>query len=121
MYFREMLFLKVINMTDILYDSDMASVNRAVGDRLCRRKALGYSGQQIAACLGISQQQLSRYERGQSRINVGLLVRAADILKTPVGWFFAGCQDNALYEESLSVQSDIYTAASVTSKSEYLN
>lgn len=85
-------------MTDILYDSDMASVNRAVGGRLfCRRKALGYSGQQIAACLGISQQQLSRYERGQSRINVGLLVRAADILKTPVGWFFAGCQDNALY------------------------
>ena len=107
-------------MTDILSDSDIASVNRAVGDRLfCRRKALGYSGQQVAACLGISLQLLSRYERGQSRINVGMLVRAADILQTPVGWFFAGCQDRSLYGESLSVQSDIYTAASVTSEAEY--
>ncbi|WP_227718561.1 helix-turn-helix domain-containing protein [Morganella morganii] len=54
-------------MTDILYDSDMASVNRAVGGRLfCRRKALGYSGQQIAACLGISQQQLSRMNGGKA-------------------------------------------------------
>ncbi len=95
-------------MTDILYDSDMASVNRAVGGRLfCRRKALGYSGQQIAACLGISQQQLSRYERGQSRINVGLLVRAADILKTPVGWFFAGVR-TTLYMKKVSVFSLIF-------------
>ncbi|MQC07085.1 helix-turn-helix domain-containing protein [Morganella morganii] len=107
-------------MTEIQSCRDMARVNSAVGDRLfCRRKALGYSGQQVAADLGISQQQLSRYERGQSRINVGMLVRAADILQTPVGWFFAGCQDNSLYEESLSIQSDIYTAASVTSEAEY--
>ncbi|HAS8353082.1 TPA: XRE family transcriptional regulator [Vibrio vulnificus] len=108
-------------MTEIQSCRDMVRVNRAVGDRIfCRRKALGYSGQQLAAYLGISQQQLSRYEQGQSRINVGMLVRAADILQTPVGWFFAGCQDNSLYEESLSVQSDIYTAASVTLKTEYL-
>ncbi|MEQ5122621.1 MULTISPECIES: helix-turn-helix domain-containing protein [Morganella] len=102
-------------MTEIQSGADMASVNRAVGDRIfCRRKALGYSGQQVAACLGISQQQLSRYERGQSRINVGMLARAADVLQTPVGWFFAGCQDRNLCGESLSVQSDIYTAESVT-------
>lgn len=107
-------------MTEIQSDADMARVNRAVGGRLfCRRKALGYSGQQVAACLGISQQQLSRYERGQSRINVGMLVRAADILQTPVGWFFAGCQDRLSYRYNLNVQSDIYTAASVTSKMEY--
>ncbi|HDF2343337.1 TPA: helix-turn-helix transcriptional regulator [Morganella morganii] len=107
-------------MTEIQSCRDMARVNRAVGDRLfCRRKALGYSGQQVAACLGISQQQLSRYERGQSRINVGMLVRAADILQTPVGWFFAGCQDRLSDSENLRVQSDIYTAASVTSEAEY--
>lgn len=107
-------------MTEVKSGSDMSPVNNAVGARLfCRRKELGYSGQQVAAFLGISQQQLSRYERGQSRINVEMLVRAADIFQTPVGWFFAGCQDRSLYRESLSVQSDIYTAASVTSESEY--
>ncbi len=107
-------------MTEIQSCRDMARVNSAVGDRLfCRRKALGYSGQQVAACLGISQQQLSRYERGQSRINVGMLVRAADILQTPVGWFFAGCQERLSDSENLRVQSDIYTAASVTSEAKY--
>lgn len=58
-------------MTDIIEKSDIISVNESVGCRVFRkRKELGYSGQQIADRLGISQQQFSRYERGRSQINV---------------------------------------------------
>ena len=36
----------------------------------------------------ISQQQMSRYERGVNRVDVDCLVRIADIFEVPVGWFF---------------------------------
>lgn len=40
-------------------------VNALVGKRIQkRRKELGYTGSQLAAKLGVSQQQFSRYERG---------------------------------------------------------
>ncbi|PQQ24495.1 helix-turn-helix domain-containing protein [Photorhabdus hindustanensis] len=63
-----------------------------VGKRIQkRRKELGMTAAKLAEKIGISQQQLSRYERGINRINLSHLVRIASILETPINWFFLDC------------------------------
>ncbi|MGY3911223.1 helix-turn-helix domain-containing protein [Aeromonas piscicola] len=56
-----------------------------------RRKELRVSAAQLAEALDLSQQQLSRYERGGNRISAALLVDIAALLDTPVEWFFLEC------------------------------
>lgn len=56
-----------------------------------RRKELQVSAAQLAEALDLSQQQLSRYERGGNRISAALLVDIAALLDTPVEWFFLDC------------------------------
>ncbi|MEG0278722.1 MAG: helix-turn-helix transcriptional regulator [Morganella sp. (in: enterobacteria)] len=107
-------------MTDIIENPDIISVNESVGCRISRkRKELGYSGQQVADRLGISQQQLSRYERGRSQISVGLLVRIAELLQTPVGWFFADYSGVFACADNLSMKSDMLTAECMTDGRKY--
>ncbi len=63
-----------------------------VGKRIQkRRKELGMTAAKLAEKIGISQQQLSRYERGINRINLSHLVQIASILETPINWFFLDC------------------------------
>lgn len=50
------------------------------------------TAQQLAERVDISQQQLSRYERGTNKINLSHLVNIAVGLNTPVSWFFIDCQ-----------------------------
>lgn len=56
-----------------------------------RRKELGVSAAQLAEALDLSQQQLSRYERGLNRISATLLVDVAGLLDAPVEWFLLDC------------------------------
>lgn len=67
-------------------------VDVLLGKRIqARRKELGVSAAQLAEALDLSQQQLSRYERGLNRISATLLVDAAGLLDTPVEWFLLDC------------------------------
>ncbi|MCE9730784.1 helix-turn-helix domain-containing protein [Pectobacterium carotovorum] len=70
--------------------SDMT--DKLVGQRIQkRRRELGMTAQQLSEDIDISQQQLSRYERGTNKINVAHLVSIATKLDTPIGWFFMDC------------------------------
>ncbi|APO78118.1 XRE family transcriptional regulator protein (plasmid) [Rhizobium etli 8C-3] len=70
-----------------------------VGGRLrLRRKALGLSQGSLADALGITFQQVQKYEKGMNRIGAGRLQRIAEILKVPIGFFF---------ENSASASSDV--------------
>lgn len=67
-------------------------VDKLIGKRVQeKRKELGYSAEKLAEYIGLSQQQLSRYERGASKINVAHLIDIAIFLKTPISWFFQDC------------------------------
>jgi transcriptional regulator with XRE-family HTH domain len=55
--------------------------------RTCRIEA-GLTQQQFAQCLGISYQQVFRYETGENRISGGVLLRMARTLGRPVGDLF---------------------------------
>jgi transcriptional regulator with XRE-family HTH domain len=62
--------------------------DRIVGERLrMRRKQLGMSQEKLGAALGITFQQIQKYEKGTNRISVGRLVRMAEVLETPITWF----------------------------------
>lgn len=66
--------------------------DKLIGKRIqIKRKALGYSAEKLAEYLDLSQQQLSRYERGASKINVSHLIDIALFLNTPISWFFQDC------------------------------
>jgi len=62
-----------------------------VGRRLReRRTLLGLSQEQLAQLLGITYQQIHKYERGANRISAGRLFEAAQVLSVPIDYFFAG-------------------------------
>ncbi len=65
-----------------------------VGRRLrMRRKDLGYSQQALADALGLTFQQVQKYEGGANRISASKLHATAMFLKTPIGFFFEGLDD----------------------------
>jgi transcriptional regulator with XRE-family HTH domain len=60
-------------------------IDVAVGSRVrARRHALGLSQTQLAETLGITFQQVQKYEKGKNRISASVLVRAAARLDTSV-------------------------------------
>lgn len=57
----------------------------AVGARIrIRRRWLGQSQTQLATALGITFQQVQKYERGANRVSASMLVRCASKLETSV-------------------------------------
>lgn len=67
-------------------------VDALIGKRIqLKRKEHGFSAEKLSEMLEISQQQLSRYERGVNKINVFHLVEIANLFETPIGYFFADC------------------------------
>jgi transcriptional regulator with XRE-family HTH domain len=64
-------------------------IDRQVGVRVrMRRLMLSMSQETLAHGLGITFQQVQKYEKGSNRISASRLHRIADVLQTPVGFFF---------------------------------
>lgn len=66
-------------------------IDRLIGKRIMmRRRELALSQTALAEQIGISFQQLQKYEQGQNRIAVARLARIASELAVPVGYFLTG-------------------------------
>ncbi len=63
-----------------------------------RRKELGWSQEQLAEKVGVTFQQMQRYENGSTMLNVENVQRIADILGLPVTDFFASDSSVAVAE-----------------------
>ncbi len=64
-------------------------VDAHVGARLRqRRMLLGISQEQLADMLGLTFQQVQKYERGTNRVSASRLFQLARTLDTPITWFF---------------------------------
>ena len=60
-----------------------------VGSRVrLRRTMLGFSQEKLGENLGITFQQVQKYEKGANRIGASRLQQIAAVLKTPVAFFF---------------------------------
>lgn len=65
------------------------SIDVYVGNRVrVRRKTLGMTQNGLAELLGITFQQIQKYEKGTNRIGASRLQRISEIFRVPVGFFF---------------------------------
>ena len=81
-------------------DKDAASqrspnpIDLHVGGRVrMRRKMLGVSQERLAEALGLTFQQVQKYERGSNRVSASKLYEIARFLSAPVSYFFEGLSD----------------------------
>src|SRR3954468_2212863 len=71
-------------------------VDLHVGARIrMRRKILGVSQERLADDLGLTFQQVQKYERGANRVSASKLYEIARSLKTSIAYFFEGLADPA--------------------------
>ncbi|MBE6445724.1 MAG: helix-turn-helix transcriptional regulator [Alphaproteobacteria bacterium] len=60
-----------------------------VGNRIrLRRTLLGLSQDRLATLLGLTFQQVQKYERGMNRVGASRLWDISKVLETPIGFFF---------------------------------
>ena len=65
----------------------------------CARKQQGLSQEALAEQLGVTFQQVQKYERGTNRISASVLFRIAQTLKMRPDAFFPAIDDGAAAEE----------------------
>ncbi len=69
-------------------------VDAHVGQRLRLRRALmGLSQERLAELVGVTFQQIQKYERGANRIGSSRLYELSRVLGVPVGYFFEGLEE----------------------------
>src|ERR1700679_3443460 len=82
-------------MNDDLADTRLPNpVDLHVGARIrLRRRMQGVSQEKLAAALGLTFQQVQKYERGANRVSASKLYEIASALRAPIAYFFDGLAD----------------------------
>ena len=66
-------------------------VDRHVGRRVCEKRiALGYNQSDLGRALGLTFQQIQKYEKGANRISASKLWDIARFFKVDISYFFEG-------------------------------
>src|ERR1700752_2595536 len=66
-------------------------IDKHVGSRVrMRRMMLGMSQEKLGDALGLTFQQVQKYEKGTNRIGASRLQQISHILQVPVSFFFEG-------------------------------
>jgi transcriptional regulator with XRE-family HTH domain len=66
-------------------------IDRHVGLRIrMRRKELGFSQERLAEAVGVTFQQIQKYERAANRVSASKLWELAQALNTGIGYFYDG-------------------------------
>ncbi|MCH2456625.1 MAG: helix-turn-helix domain-containing protein [Henriciella sp.] len=69
-------------------------IDELVGQRIrWRRKELKWTQEQLSEKLGLTFQQVQKYEKGVNRISAGRLYELACVLDVEVGYFFEGAKE----------------------------
>ncbi|WP_375607029.1 MULTISPECIES: helix-turn-helix domain-containing protein [unclassified Bartonella] len=62
----------------------------SIGKRIRHRRiSMGLSQKELGSYLGVSFQQIQKYEKGFNRVSAGRLQEIANILKVPITFFYA--------------------------------
>lgn len=83
-------------------NEDIQEIDKIIGGEIYSlRLAQGKSREQLSSAIGVTHQQLQKYEKGTNRISVGRLVLIAKALGKNVSYFFAALSKDA-QEETLT-------------------
>ncbi|MEO1476074.1 MAG: helix-turn-helix transcriptional regulator [Pseudomonadota bacterium] len=75
-------------------------IDRIIGTQIRQRRIMmGLTQDQIAEALGISYQQVQKYETGSNRVSASRLYEIATLLDTKIGWFFPA-EDNDYLQDA---------------------
>ena len=64
----------------------------AIGRRIRELRGFDMQQSEFAALLGVSQSQLSKYERGESELPLGVLVKLKERFGKSADWILTGCK-----------------------------
>lgn len=93
--------------------------NEAIGARIkARRKLLQFSTQNFSSLLGVSPQQLYKYENGQNRVSAQQLAKIAKILNVTADYFF---ENTAVIPFIKPAINDSFRAAELANQPETAN
>jgi len=83
-------------------------IDVVVGGRIrLRRKILGMSQSALAQALGVTFQQVQKYEKGGNRVSASRLQAVASVLQVPVSFFF---ENNKISEGPFNSQENEVTS-----------
>lgn len=83
--------------------SEPHHVDRHVGALIrVRRKALRFSQEALANAIGVTFQQVQKYERGANRVSSSKLFEIAQTLNVPLATFFEGLDADQTYGDGSS-------------------
>ena len=78
-------------------------VDKYVGSRIrMRRIMLGMSQEKLGESLGLTFQQIQKYEKGTNRVGASRLQQISEILQVPVSFLFEGGPGGAISANGLS-------------------
>ncbi|MGD9846373.1 MAG: helix-turn-helix domain-containing protein [Variibacter sp.] len=71
-------------------------IDKHVGSRVrMRRMMLSMSQEKLGAALGLTFQQVQKYEKGTNRIGASRLMQISETLQVPVAFFYEGAPSGA--------------------------
>lgn len=78
-------------------------VDKHVGSRVrMRRIMLGMSQEKLGEALGLTFQQIQKYEKGTNRIGASRVQQIGDVLQVPVSFFFDGGPTSSVNADGMS-------------------
>ena len=99
---RSAFLLSQPNQKHAMSQKKPSQIDIHVGGRIrFRRMMLGISQEKLGERLGITFQQIQKYEKGTNRIGASRLQHIAIILKVPIAFFFEGQGTNGPPETSV--------------------
>lgn len=82
-------------------------IDKHVGHRLRIRRALmGMSQEKMAEYVGVTFQQIQKYERGMNRVSAGRLFQLSKVLEVPVSYFFDEVGEDSMPSYALTGMAD---------------
>ena len=81
--------MRVARGSGVVGEKATTSVDKHVGSRVrMRRQMLAMSQEKLGNALGLTFQQVQKYEKGMNRIGASRLQQIGEILRVPVSFFF---------------------------------
>ncbi|WP_273719322.1 MULTISPECIES: helix-turn-helix transcriptional regulator [Bartonella] len=85
-------------------------IDISIGKRIRHRRiSMGLSQKELGSFLGVSFQQIQKYEKGLNRVSAGCLLEIAQKLQVPISFFYAdllatdlATKEDLVSEENLS-------------------
>ncbi|HJK86042.1 MAG TPA: helix-turn-helix transcriptional regulator [Candidatus Megaira endosymbiont of Stentor roeselii] len=77
----------------------IAKIDKFIGNKIVSlRLARGLSRKQLSEAVGITGQQLSKYEKGKNKVSIGRLILLSKALGERVSYFYEGLETEVTYQ-----------------------